>query len=132
MAEAIKDQPAAKLSGRVVVSLLVNDIVETVAFYSQLGFRITGEEGSDDGYWAEVSRDDVSLQFYVTAPEGLPNKPCLSGTIYFFPDDVQALAMEWQDKVGFEWGPEVMPYGMLAFGIKDPNGYYLAFTEPGD
>jgi hypothetical protein len=23
-----------------------------------------------------------------------------------------------------------MDYGMREFGIRDPNGYYLAFTEP--
>lgn len=124
--------PQPRLTSRVIVSLLVDDLVETVAFYCGLGFRITGEYGSDEGYWAEVTRDDVSIQFFDTEPEGLPDKPVLSGTIYFFPDDVRALAEEWKDKVDFEWGPEVMPYGMLEFGIKDPNGYFLAFTEPAE
>ena len=45
-------------------------------------------------------------------------------------DSVVALAEEWSGKVEFAWGPEVMEYGMREFGIKDPNGYYLAFTEP--
>jgi hypothetical protein len=30
----------------------------------------------------------------------------------------------------FAWGPEVMEYGMREFGVRDPNGYFLAFTEP--
>lgn len=30
----------------------------------------------------------------------------------------------------FALGPEVMDYGMREFAIQDPNGYYLAFTEP--
>jgi hypothetical protein len=29
-----------------------------------------------------------------------------------------------------EWGPEEMPYGMLEFAIKDPNGYLLSFGQP--
>lgn len=132
MTESDARSTSARLSGRVIISLLVDDIVETVAFYSTLGFRITGEYGDDEGYWAEVTRDDVSMHFYVTEPEGLPDKPVLSGTIYFFPDDVRALAEEWRDKVSFAWGPEVMPYDMLEFGIKDPNGYCLAFTESAD
>jgi hypothetical protein len=50
--------------------------------------------------------------------------------LYFHPESVEALAAEWQGKVPFAWGPEVMDYGMREFGIRDPNGYYLAFTEP--
>jgi hypothetical protein len=29
-----------------------------------------------------------------------------------------------------EWGPEKMPYGMLEFAVKDPNGYLLSFGQP--
>jgi hypothetical protein len=50
--------------------------------------------------------------------------------LYFYPESVEALAAEWQGRVPFVWGPEVMDYGMREFGIRDPNGYYLAFTEP--
>ncbi len=28
-----------------------------------------------------------------------------------------------------EWGPEEMPYGMLEFAIRDPNGYLLSFGQ---
>lgn len=37
---------------------------------------------------------------------------------------------ELRGKIDFAWGPEVMEYGMREFGVQDPNGYYLAFTEP--
>lgn len=113
-----------------IVSLLAANLMETLAFYLSLGFRVSGEWQDEEGQWAEVSRDDVALQFFTIPPAGVPDKPALSGTIYFFPDDLRALAEEWQEKVDFEWGPEVMPYGMLEFGIKDPNGYFLAFSEP--
>ena len=29
-----------------------------------------------------------------------------------------------------EWGPEEMPYGMLEFAVRDPDGYFLSFGEP--
>jgi hypothetical protein len=29
-----------------------------------------------------------------------------------------------------EWGPERMPYGLIEFAIKDPNGYLLSFGQP--
>ena len=49
---------------------------------------------------------------------------------YLYLEGVSALAAELRGKVEFAWGPEVMEYGMREFGVQDPNGYYLAFTEP--
>jgi hypothetical protein len=40
------------------------------------------------------------------------------------------LAEEFRGKIEFARGPEAMEYGMREFGVQDPNGYYLAFTEP--
>lgn len=111
---------------RSVPSLLVRDMAETLAFYSSLGFHTTG--GSDQ--WAEASRDGVSIQFYTEPPDGTPDAPVCSGTFYIWVKNVNALANEFRGKIEFAWGPEVMVYGMNEFGIQDPNGYYIAFTEP--
>jgi len=27
-------------------------------------------------------------------------------------------------------GPEAMDYGMLEFAVQDPDGYFIAFTQP--
>ena len=61
---------------------------------------------------------------------GTPGTPVFSGTLYVFPENVTALANEYRDKVEFAWGPEVMDYGMREFAVQDPNGYFLAFSEP--
>lgn len=29
-------------------------------------------------------------------------------------------------------GPQAMDYGLLEFGVRDPNRYLLAFSEPAD
>jgi hypothetical protein len=29
-----------------------------------------------------------------------------------------------------EWGPEVREWGMRELGLRDPNGYFVTFTEP--
>ncbi|MEQ8824076.1 MAG: hypothetical protein RIC14_06865 [Filomicrobium sp.] len=121
----------SKLSASVIPSLLVNDLEETLAFYERLGFVTTGRQQAGNGHWAEVRRDDVVLHFFTDPPIGIADIPTLSGTIYFHPDDVTSLAAEWKGKVEFAWGPEVMPYGNNEFGITDPNGYFLAFSEPG-
>jgi len=118
------------LSPRLVPSLLIRDFDETRAFYGMLGFTVSGQypEGEEPD-WIEMSCDGVTLQFFAEAPVGLPGAPMMSGTFYFYPDSVEAMAMELRGKVDFVWGPEVMPYGMREFGICDPNGYLLAFTE---
>lgn len=120
-----------KLSHRIVPALLVKDMTETLAFYRKLGFELSGcHPDQGDPTWAEVARDGVLLQFHTEPPCGTPPEPVCSGTLYFYPESVDALADELRTKVEFSWGPEVMEYGMKEFGVQDPNGYYLAFTEP--
>ena len=120
-----------KLNQRLVPALLVKDMAETLTFYSKLGFELSGyHPQQQQATWTEVVRDGVALQFYTEPPRGTPPEPVCSGTFYFYPQSVSALAEELRGKVDFAWGPEVMEYGMREFGVQDPNGYYLAFTEP--
>jgi hypothetical protein len=115
---------------RVVPALLSTDLRRTSAFYLSLGF--TAETVDDD---AEAptrlgfERSGSYLWFFTEALSGTPVTPALSGTIYIFPESVDALAEEWRGKVPFAWGPELMPYGLYEFGIVDPDGYHLAFAE---
>ena len=121
----------AVLGNRLVPSLLVRDLEATFAFYRRLGFSRTGVFPDEDApFWGEVARDGIALQFYTDPPHGTPSKPVFSGVLYLYPNDVRALADELRDAVPFAWGPEVMEYGMREFAIQDPDGYYLAFTEP--
>ena len=119
------------LGGRVVPSLLAVDLVETINFYTQkLGFVVSNrfpEQGPVS--WAELRRDGVLLQFFADAPLDLPHEPVISGTLYFYPDDLTALAEEFAEKVSLAWGPEEMDHGQREFGIQDCNGYFLAFSE---
>ncbi len=119
------------LGQRLVPALLVRDMGETLAFYQKLGFRLTGCHPDPAApTWAEVKRDSVVLQFHTEPPRGTPPTPVCSGTFYIYPGSVDAIADELRGKIPFAWGPEVMDYGMLEFGIQDPNGYHVAFTEP--
>lgn len=116
---------------RLVPALLVRDMAETLDFYRKLGFLVTGcHPDRANPAWAEVRRDAVTLQFHTDPPVGTPPAPVCSGTFYLYPSSVLALAEELRGVVPFAWGPEVMEYGMREFGVQDPNGYYLAFTEP--
>ena len=51
-------------SERLVPSLLVYDMGETLAFYRKLGFEVTGCDGAEtSSTWAEVSRGRVTFSF---------------------------------------------------------------------
>ena len=116
---------------RLVPALLVRDMSETLAFYRKLGFVLTGCHPNHSApTWAEVKRDSVVLQFHTEPPRGTPPTPVCSGTFYIFPASVAALFEELRGKVELAWGPEVMDYGMNEFAVQDPNGYFIAFTEP--
>lgn len=115
---------------RIVPSLLVNSMDETLAFYRKLGFEVTGCDGTEtNSTWAEVRRGTIIFQFYAEPPNGTPSTPMCSGTFYIFTKEIDALALEFQGKVEFAWGPEVMDYGMKEFAVQDPNGYFIAFSE---
>lgn len=121
-----------RLGRRAVPSLLSSDLQETIRFYTKvLGFELTGcYPDPEDPGWIELSRDGAVIQFYDRPHQGEPERPILSGTLYFFPESVEALADELRERLSFEWGPEVMDYGMREFAVRDPDGYLLAFTEP--
>lgn len=123
---------AVNLGNRVVPSLLVTDMRRTIEFYvEKLGFTQTGYYPIEsEPEWTELRRDDVAIHFYTESLHSTRYSPVCSGTFYFYPASVTDLATELQGKVPFAWGPEVMDYGMREFGIRDPNGYFLAFAEP--
>jgi catechol 2,3-dioxygenase-like lactoylglutathione lyase family enzyme len=119
------------IGNRLVPALLVRDMPETLAFYRKLAFVLTGCHPSHSTpTWAEVQRDSVVLQFHTEPPHGTPPTPVCSGTFYIYPESVSRLSEELRGRVDFAWGPEVMDYDMREFAVQDPNGYFIAFTEP--
>ena len=100
------------------------DLDRTEAWYAgTLGFRRTGREAD----WLRVERDGVALMFMRNAHLGAPQA---TGTQYIAVDDVRGLWESVRDRVTAEWGPETMPYGMLEFAVRDPDGYLLSFGQP--
>lgn len=107
-----------------VQMLQTNDMQQTKEWYvSVLGFAVSGEMGAE---WCELRRDDVAIMFMSNEHLGTPQA---TATQYFRVDDVTALWSGIKDRCKAEWGPEEMPYGMLEFAIRDPNGYLLSFGQ---
>ncbi len=102
----------------------VNDLEQTEAFYTQhLGFRLCRREGDT----ISLQRGKVGVMF--STGDNLGRAPSLSGTLYFYPQNVRRLWEQIHDKVDIEWPLQEMEYGTLEFGIRDCNGYILAFAE---
>ena len=96
----------------------------TVNWYeTDLGFI---SSVSDDQGWCSLRRDDVTIMFMRNEHLGSPHA---TGTQYIYVDDGIELWSLIKNRCSPEWGPERMPYGMLEFAIKDPNGYLLSFGQ---
>ena len=109
--------------------LKTNDVAETIEWYQRVGFELLGIfPESGEPTWCEVSRDGVTLQFLV-GDTPWPEPPILTGTLYFYPDSVEGLYEEIREHTQPAWGPEVREWGTRELGLRDPNGYYLTFTE---
>ena len=59
----------------------------------------------------------------------LGDKPHLTGTLYFHMTGVQEFFERVKDRVEIVWALETMHYGQKEFGIRDCDGYTLAFAE---
>jgi len=102
-----------------------SDLQRTIDWYeSVLGFRCVNRQQNDG--WCRLERDGVALTFMRNAHLGTPHA---TATQYIYLHDLSAFWDSIKDKVKAEWGPEKMPYGMMEFAIKDPDGYLLSFGE---
>jgi uncharacterized glyoxalase superfamily protein PhnB len=59
----------------------------------------------------------------------LGDTPAFTGTLYFDTDGVRELWAAVKDASDVVWPLATMEYGTVEFGIRDPDGYTLAFAE---
>ena len=60
----------------------------------------------------------------------LGGKPAFTGTLYFDARNVRALYQKVRKvRPKFVWPLSKMEYGTLELGLRDPDGYLLAFAE---
>jgi len=106
------------------ILLRCRDIEETREFYqSALGFNIR-----------DTSEGTVTADFHggvliFTSGDLWGTAPGFSGTIYFSIPDADSYFAAIEDKVAIAWPIQDMPYGSREFGVKDCNGYLLAFRQ---
>ena len=110
------------------IILKVDDMLATLTWYRQLGFRVRDSHPEDDPTWAEVARDDLVVQF-VCGETPWDGSPALTGCLYVRPASVDAVFASIKDVVEWEWGVEDREWGARELTLQDPNGYYVTFTE---
>lgn len=104
--------------------LLCTDLNETREFYeSKLGFSATDSaEGT-----LTVEKDGAKLIF--TEQNLWGGDSAFTGTLYITVQDVDGYYASIQEVIQPAWEPQDMPYGSREFGIRDCNGYLLAFQQ---
>jgi uncharacterized glyoxalase superfamily protein PhnB len=112
--------------------LKVADMQRAVAFYTQvLGFDVRWQAANDGG--GENCMLAVgAVSVLLSTGSHLGEKPQFSGTLYFAMSDVRNFFEKVRHEAEVVWPLEVMEYGQTEFGIRDPDGYTLAFAEAGD
>lgn len=106
------------------VLLRCNDLDETRQFYaSTLGFTATQTAERT----LTVVKDTAKLLF--TEQDLWGGDPACTGTLYFTVADVDGFYALVRDLAPLAWELQDMPYGAREFGIRDCNGYFLAFQQ---
>jgi uncharacterized glyoxalase superfamily protein PhnB len=104
--------------------LRCNDLDSTRQYYHDvLGFTVIESAQST----LTVTREDCRITF--TQQDLWGNSIGCSGTIYCAIKQVDRYYDVVKGKADIAWPLQDMPYGSREFGVRDCNGYYLAFAQ---
>ena len=110
-----------------------NDLDASEAFYNRLGFGRRDEDkpppGTDDSY--RMLENDAGGALHLTqAVEGwvIPGRNPFG--LYFYIEDVDAIAAKVRDRIIEKEGPGHKPWGMYEFALSDPDGTLVRIGWP--
>jgi len=109
--------------------LRVADMQAAIDYYirhfgAALCWRSPADGGGEN---CMLAMGEVTLMF--STGTHLGEAPQFTGTLHIDVDGVEALYEKVKGQVAVLWPLEAMDYGQKEFGIKDCNGYNLAFAE---
>ncbi len=117
-------------------NIFTNNIQETVALYTLLGFEVTMSvpEKGDELVWVMMVNGSVTVMFqtYSSLADDLPEinrKDGSSLLLYITLKDIRGFFESVKDKVKVLKGLEKTFYGATEFSILDNNNYVLTFAE---
>jgi uncharacterized glyoxalase superfamily protein PhnB len=113
---------------KIMPVLRVADLSKSIDWYTQrLGFELCWRSADGGGENCMLQAGEASLM--LSTGSHLGGKPAFTGTLYFETDAVRELFKRIKDQVEVVWPLETMEYGTVEFGIRDLDGYTLAFSE---
>ena len=114
---------------KIVPVLKVSDMQKSVGFYTGvLGFSVAWRAANDGG-GENCMLVAGAANLLLSTGSHLGDKPQFTGTLYFNMVGVRQFFDRIKNKVEIVWPLETMDYGQTEFGIKDYDGYTLAFAE---
>jgi uncharacterized glyoxalase superfamily protein PhnB len=109
--------------------LKVTDLSRSIAWYVDvLGFSAQGRS-TDDGGGEHCFVQAGETEILLSTGSHLGGSPSFTGTLYFRVEGVDELFERIQSRAEIVWPLERQEYGTREFGIRDPDGYVLAFAE---
>jgi uncharacterized glyoxalase superfamily protein PhnB len=114
---------------RPVAILKASDVRRTEDWYQKVGFVLRGHHPEEAPTWCELERDGTVLQF-ISGETPWIDAPAFTGCFYVHCSDVDAVHEQIRDLVEIEWGVEDRDWGARELVLRDPDGYFLTFTQP--
>jgi uncharacterized glyoxalase superfamily protein PhnB len=112
--------------------LKVVDLGRSIAWYTNvLGFR-AGDCMAQDGGGENCFLRAGDTELLLTTGSHLGGPPAFTGTLYFRVAAVDDLFARVSGRPEVVWPLEQQEYGTREFGVRDPDGYLLAFAEPSE
>jgi uncharacterized glyoxalase superfamily protein PhnB len=107
------------------------DLRQTIEFYTELlGFKLGAlYPDRENPCWAALYRDEVEIMFTERSAHSTVEKPLMTGSLYFNPDNVDEVWEQLKDRATVEYPIEDFDFGMREFAIRDCNGYLLQFGQ---
>jgi uncharacterized glyoxalase superfamily protein PhnB len=114
---------------KIVPVLRVLEMQRAVDFYTCiLDFAVCWRAANDGGGEnCMLTAGDTNV--LLSTGSHLGDRPTFSGTLYFHMEGVRDFFENIRHKVDLVWPLETMTYGQTEFGIRDCDGYTLAFAE---
>jgi uncharacterized glyoxalase superfamily protein PhnB len=114
---------------KIMPVLRVADMERALDCYTRvLGFAVLWRSANDGGGENCMLREGAANVMLSTGSH-LGDKPAFTGTLYFEMAGVREFHTKIKDHIEIVWPLERMSYGTLEFGVRDCDGYTLAFAE---